>query len=284
MRRSDLTLTAACLLWGVSFVIVKDALDSATPLAFVAVRFGLAAAVLAPFAGLKGGWTKQELLAGALLALLLGAGFIAQTAGLVYTTPSRSAFIVGVSSVLAPPIALVTLRERARVTMLIALIVATFGIWLLTNPEAGGLNKGDLLTFVTAVAFGGQIVAISALAPRYSMPRLLWLEITGTAVLAGIAAPLAEAIRIDWSTGFVGALLFVTLGATVLALLLQLRAQREMSSARAAVIFCSETLFAAVTSWVVLGERMSLSQWIGGGLILGGMLVTAIPDSKKQAA
>lgn len=284
MRRSDLTLTAACLLWGVSFVIVKDALDSATPLAFVAVRFGLAAAVLAPFAGLKGGWTKQELLAGALLALLLGAGFIAQTAGLVYTTPSRSAFIVGVSSVLAPPIALVTLRERARATMLIALIVATFGIWLLTNPEAGGLNKGDLLTFVTAVAFGGQIVAISALAPRYSMPRLLWLEITGTAVLAGIASPLVEAIRIDWSTGFVRALLFVTLGATVLALLLQLRAQREMSSARAAVIFCSETLFAAVTSWVVLGERMSLSQWIGGGLILGGMLVTAIPDSKKQAA
>jgi drug/metabolite transporter (DMT)-like permease len=278
VRRADALLVAACFLWGVSFVIVKDALASATPLAFVAMRFGLAAVAFAPFAGLKGGFAPGELKAGALLALLLGAGFLAQTAGLVYTTPSRSAFIVGVSSILAPPIALLTLRERARPAMIVALVIATIGIWLLTNPDAGGLNKGDLLTFITAVAFGGQIVAISAIAPRFALVRLLWLQIAGTALLAALATPLVETVRVAWSPAFVAAVLFTALGATVAALFLQLRAQREMSSARAAVIFCSETLFAALTSWIVLGERMTAGQWLGGALILGGMLLTAVPE------
>lgn len=278
-RRADALLVLACLLWGVSFVIVKDALRYSTPLAFVALRFTLAAVVLAPFARLGGGFSRAELLAGALLAVLLGTGFIAQTAGLVYTTPSRSAFIVGVSSVLAPPIALVAVRERARPVVLLALVIATLGIWLLTDPDAGGLNTGDLLTGITAVTFGGQIVAIATASRRHALMRLVWLETAGTALLAAVAAPLVEDVRVTWTTGFAGALLFTAVGATVVALLLQLRAQREMSSARAAVIFCSETLFAALTSWIVLGERLTAGQWLGGGLILAGMLATAIPES-----
>jgi drug/metabolite transporter (DMT)-like permease len=280
-RRADLTLLTACLLWGVSFVVVKDALVQSSPLAFVALRFGLAALALIPFARLATGFAAGELAAGALLALLLGAGFIAQTIGLVYTTPSRSAFIVAVSSVLAPPIALVTLRERPRAALLVALALAALGIWLLTNPEGGGLNRGDGITMITAVAFGGQIVAIAALARKYRAMRLVFLEIAGTAILAAIGALLFEDVRIEWSRGFVGALVFTAVGATMVALLLQMRSQREMSSARAAVIFCSETLFAALTAWLVLGETLTMAQWLGGGLILAGMLLVEFPRAAR---
>jgi drug/metabolite transporter (DMT)-like permease len=86
----DLLLIAACFLWGVSFVVVKDALAVATPLAFVTLRFGLAAVVLAPFARLRAPFTRGELGAGALLGVLLGAGFIAHTAGLVPPSPCAS--------------------------------------------------------------------------------------------------------------------------------------------------------------------------------------------------
>ena len=271
-RRADVTLIAACFLWGVSFVIVKDALMQSTPLAFLAMRFALATAAFAPFAGLGGGFSRAELGAGALLALLLGVGFIAQTVGLVYTTPSRSAFIVGVSSVLAPPIAMITLKERPRAMVIVALVLAAFGIWLLTNPDAGGLNRGDAVTLITAVSFGGQIVAVAALSSRHSVIRLLWLQMAGAAVLAAVGAPLFESVRVTWTAGLIGAVLFTALGATVLALFLQLRAQSQMSSSRAAVIFCSETLFAALTSWIVLGEKLTLTQWIGGALIIVGMV------------
>lgn len=282
-RRADALLLAACFLWGVSFVIVKGALDHSSPLAFVALRFALAAVIFAPFAGLSAPFSRQELAGGGLLALLLAAGFIAQAAGLVHTTPSRSAFLVAISSVLAPPIAILVLRERPRRAALVALLVAALGTWLLTAPQGGGgLNKGDALTLITAAAFGGQIVAITALARRHSAARLVWLEIVGTALLAGIAAPLVEDVHVRWTAGFVGALGFTAVGATVLALLWQLKAQREMTSTRAAVLFCSEALFAAGTSWIVTGERLAAAQWLGGGLILAGMIVAEWPVARSQ--
>lgn len=276
-RRADLLLLAACLMWGVSFVIVKDALQQASPLTFVALRFTLAAVLFAPFAALRTRFTREELLAGGGLAVLLAAGFIAQAAGLVHTTPSRSAFLVAISSVLAPPIAMVFARERPRLAALAALAVAASGMWLLTAPGGGGLNRGDLLTLITAVAFGGQIVAITVFSRRHELTRLLWLQIAGTALLAAAGAPLVEDVRVSWSWGFAAAVLFTAVGATVLALLWQLQAQRVMSSTRAAVIFCSEALFAAVTSWLIVGERLTGAQWLGGGLILAGMVVAELP-------
>ncbi len=281
-RRADALLLAACLMWGVSFVIVKGALDHASPLAFVALRFTVAALLFAPFANLGTRFTRAELGAGAVLAVLLSAGFIAQAAGLVHTTPSRSAFLVAISSVLAPPIARVFLRERPRLMAFVALGVAAIGMWLLTAPGGGGLNRGDMLTLITAVAFGGQIVAITALSRRHAATRLLWLQITGTALLAGVGAPLVEDVRVVWTTAFVAAVAFTAIGATVLALLWQLQAQRVMTSTRAAVLFCSEALFAAVTSWLVTGERLTAGQWLGGGLILVGMIVAEWPIARSK--
>jgi drug/metabolite transporter (DMT)-like permease len=280
-RRADLELIAACFLWGVSFVIVKDAISHSTPLTFMALRFALAAIVFAPFAGLRGGFTAAELRAGAVLSALLGVGFVMQAAGLVHTTPSRSAFIIAVSSILAPPIAVVVLRERPRLTVGIALALAALGTWLVTGPDSGGLNRGDMLTLVTAVAFGGQIVATTAFASRYPIKRLLWLEITGTALLAAVAAPFAEQIHVEWTASLLGALVFTAIGATVVALLLQLRAQQQMSSARAAVLFCTETLFATATAWLVMGEKLSATQWLGGLLVLTGLVVAEWPGRRK---
>jgi len=145
-------------------------------------------------------------------------------------------------------------------------------MWLLTAPGGGGLNRGDMLTLITAVAFGAQIVAITALSRRHAVTRLLWLQVTCTALLASVGAPLVEDVRVAWTGGFVAAVAFTAVGATVLALFWQLQAQRVMSSTRAAVLFCSEALFAAVTSWLVTGERLTAGQWLGGGLILVGMI------------
>lgn len=281
-RRADLLLLAACLMWGVSFVIVKGALEQASPLTFVALRFTLAAVLFAPFAALRTRFTREELLAGGVLAVLLAAGFIAQAAGLVHTTPSRSAFLVAISSVLAPPIAMIFARERPRLGALIAVAVAALGMWLLTAPGGGGLNRGDLLTLITAVAFGGQIVAITVFSRRHEPTRLLWLQIAGTALLAAAGAPFVEDMRVTWSWGFAAAVLFTAVGATVLALLWQLQAQRVMSSTRAAVLFCSEALFAAVTSWLFVGERLTGAQWAGGVLILAGMVVAELPDRARD--
>src|SRR5260221_10885406 len=113
-RQADLALLVATALWGTSFVAVKSALADATPFAFLTVRFGIAALALAPGTRLRPRPAGRELWGGALLGALVAVGFIAQTAGLVITTPSRSAFIVAVPSVLAPVITLAPLGLRPR--------------------------------------------------------------------------------------------------------------------------------------------------------------------------
>jgi drug/metabolite transporter (DMT)-like permease len=277
-RRADAALIFACLLWGISFVIVKRALDDATPLAFAALRFGIGAALLAPFAHLRHRFSRPELAAGLLLAGLLGFGFLFQTTGLVWTTPSRSAFIVAISSVLAPAMAAVALRERPGWPLVTAVFLAALGTYWLTAPDAGGLNRGDVLTLATAVLFGVQIVATTALSRRYDPLRLVWLQIAGTAVLGAAGAVLFERASIHWTREFVWSLAYTAVGPTVAALLLQMLAQRHMSSARAALLFCFETLFAAACSWLVIGERLSAEQWLGGGLILSGMVLAELPN------
>ncbi len=283
-RRADLTLALAALIWGVSFVVVKAGLAASTPLAFTALRFAIAALVLTPVARLGTPFTRGELRAGALLAGLLAIGFATQAVGLVSTTPARSAFLVASSSVLAPVVAFVALRQRPRGWVLAALGLAAVGMYLLTAPDAGGLNQGDLWTLATAVCFGGQIVAVAELSRRYDPARLVWMETVGTAAGATLSAAVFENVQLRWSPALLGALGYSAVLATALALLWQVRAQRHMSSARAALLFCLEPLFAALASWIWFGERLSLLQWGGGGLILAGMVLAELPGAQTQDA
>jgi drug/metabolite transporter (DMT)-like permease len=283
-RRADLLLITAAAVWGVSFVVVKEALTSASPLLFLAVRFTIATLVLAPFIDLRGGFSRAELRAGAILTALLASGFATQAYGLQYTTPARSAFIVAMSSVLAPFIALVLLRHRTGWMVVLALVIAGGGIYLLTAPDTGGLNRGDLWTLITAVVFGGHIVAVSEFSKRFDAQRLVWLQLPGTAIGSLIAALLLEHLRFEWSLTLVAALLFLAVMSTAVALVWQFRAQREMTSARASLIFCFEPVFAAVTSWLFWGEQFSLSQGLGAGLILGGMVLAVVGESRAEAA
>jgi drug/metabolite transporter (DMT)-like permease len=282
-RQADLALLLATFLWGTSFVAVKSALAYATPFAFITVRFGIAALALAPGTRFRPFPAGAELKGGLLLGTLVAVGFISQTAGLVITTPSRSAFIVAVSSILAPVIALALLGQRPSWLTAAALALAMFGIYLLTAPDAGGLNKGDLLTLICAACFGGQIVAVGALSRRYDARRLVFVQIAMTAVLGALAAGVLERPHIRWTPQFLGALGYTVAFASTICFLLQMRAQRDMSAGRAALIFCFEPLFAALTSWLVLGERLSLLQWLGGAFILLGLVVAELPLARRPA-
>ena len=269
-RRADLTLLLATAMWGTSFVAVKSGLAYATPLAFLAVRFGIAALLLAPgtrFTPLPRG---RELAGGLLLGALVAVGFVSVTFGLLVTTPSRSAFIVAISSVLAPVIGFVVLGQRPGWLAAAALALAGVGMYL--------------LTLVCALCFGGQIVAISELSRHGDARRLVWMQIASTALVSAVAAALFERPRIDWTPAFVAALAWTVVFASTLSFVLQATAQRHMSAARAALIFCFEPLFAAAASWLVVGERLSLTQWAGGALIVVGMALAEVPWSRQPSA
>ena len=281
-RGAAAVLLLATVAWGLSFVIVKQALAASTPLAFTALRFAIGAALLAPFAGWPRRVTRAELGAGALLGALLAVGFATQTIGLQYTTPARSAFVVASSSVLAPLLAAVTVRERPAKRLVVALAAAGGGIYLVTAPETGGLNRGDLWTLGTAAAFAAQIVAVASLSRHHAPARLAWLETASTALGVGGAMVFCESPHVHWAPGFALLLAYAALPATALALWWQLVAQRRLSTAKASLLLCLEPVVAALASWAWMGERLSVTQWVGGTLVVAGMLVAEPPTLRSR--
>jgi len=109
------------------------------------------------------------------------------------------------------------------------------------------------------------------------------LQLVGTTVGVTTAMALLERVRIVWSPALIGALIFTGVIATALALVLQMRAQRHMSSARASLLLCLEPVFAALTSWLYWGEELSLTQALGAVFVLGGMVLAILGEPRDLA-
>ena len=268
-----LWLIAVCFVWGLSFVAVKAALALTTPLALLAIRFGIAGA---PIAGTLRRASRADWIGGLVLGGLFWLGFVFQTLGLRYTTPARSAFITILSTPLVPLVQYLGFRTKPRPFILLAVALAVLGTWLLTSPGGGiGLNRGDLLTLWCALAFAGQIVAAGHFSRRMPATRLLALELGISAALSLAFLPVLETPRINLSPAFFGLMLF--LGAGGLATFYgQIRAQQVLSPTVTALVFCVEPVFASAASHVVFGEVLSLLQLGGAGLILCAVGVAAL--------
>lgn len=272
-RAAVLWLVAVCFVWGLSFVAVKATLAFATPLALLAMRFGLAGA---PIAGSLRRASRAEWVGGLMLGGLFWLGFVFQTIGLRYTTPARSAFITILSTPLVPLVQYAVFRTSPRPFVLLAVALAVLGTWLLTSPGGElGLNRGDLLTLWCALAFAGQIVAAGHFSRRMPATRLLAMELGISAVLSLAFLPLLEAPRVTFSPAFLGLIGFLGVGglATFYG---QLRAQQVLSPTVTALVFCIEPVFASLASNVVFGEVLSVVQLGGAGLILVAVAVAAV--------
>ena len=272
-RQAVGALVLVCLVWGVSFTVTKQALNYASPVVLLGVRFVLATAVVA---GQLRGLTRAELMGGLVLGVLFWAGFVFQTAGLEYTTPSRSAFITILSTPVVPVLHYLVYRTLPRWPTLAAIGLAVAGTWLLTSPGGGaGLNRGDLLTVGCAVLFAGQIVAAGHYAPRLPIGRLLALELGSSAVLSFATAPLLEVPRLDVGPVFVVLIAFLAFSG-LWSFRMQLRAQQVLTPTHTALVFTLEPVFASITSYLVLGERLGPVQLLGAALILGAVAAPAL--------
>jgi len=276
-RQAVVALVLVCLIWGVSFTVIKQALHYSSPLVLLAARFTLATAVIA---GSLRGLRRTEIGGGLALGVLFWAGFVLQTMGLQYTTPSRSAFLTILSTPLVPALQFLTHRTLPRGPTLGAIALAVAGTWLLTSPGGGGgLNRGDVLTIGCAILFTGQIVAAGHYAARIPIGRLLALELGSCALLSLLTAPVVEAPRLVPSPPFLAMLAFLAFTG-LWSFRTQLRAQQVLSPTHTALVFTLEPVFAAVTSFLVLGEQLGPTQLLGAALILAAVAAPALEGAE----
>jgi drug/metabolite transporter (DMT)-like permease len=275
-RRAILALWTTCLIWGSAFPLAKLALRDATPMAFTALRFLLATVLVAP--ALRRA-TREEWRAGAVLGGLLALGFATQTIGLQWTTASRSGFITALYIPFVPLIVFAVYRTLPERLAAIGLAVALGGLILLTHPSgfSGGVNPGDLLTLVCAIFFASHMVVTGAYARRFDVGRLMMTQIATAAVLTTLATPLLELPRVSPTPLLIAMVTFEAVLASVVAIRLQLAAQRVLSPTYAALVYTLEPVIASMTSLLILGDRLSPVQWMGGVLIITGSLLPELP-------
>jgi len=275
--RADLALLAVTAIWGFTFPAVQLALRDVRPVTFVASRFGLAAMVLALAfrrRALHVSWSALG--AGAALGLCLAAGSLLQTFGLTCTTASKSAFITALYVVIVPLVAIAVQRVRLRLSSLTAATLAAGGLYLITMPGAGGLNLGDMFTMGCALAFALHILIAESATPRHDPVSLTFWQVVTTAAVSGAAMVVLRQADFPVTAWSLTALLVTAVLATALAFGVQMWAQRETSATHAAVVFTGEPVFAALFSWLILGEVMRPAGMAGGALILGSMLLAQV--------
>lgn len=288
--RAYLLMLFVVAVWGSTFVLIKGALADASPAAFNAIRMTLAFALLAlTYRDAWRGLTRAHVVSGALVGLCLAAGYQFQTIGLVRTTPSKSAFITGLVVVLVPLLSLIPGlhppgARRPRWNAWLGAALAFTGILLLTTPAAqhsilpdfSSINLGDVLTFGCSIAFALHCIALAHVSPRIDFRRLALLQIGFCAAFMLVSLPFIERPRVHWTPMLVVAFLIAAALATAAAFSIQSWAQSILPSTHIALLLTMEPVFAWITSFVVLHERLGLRAASGAVLILVAIAMTEL--------
>lgn len=277
MKRStqaDIVFLTLATLWGSSFALAKGALVHVTPIFFVFLRFILAGAIWGALWGKKikknarpGTWPRGLALGG-----VLGGGFIFQTIGLELTDASMSGFITGLWVVMVPILVILLRRVMPKPTSIAGVVICTAGLWILTSPSGAGFNWGDLFTLLSAACFALHIVFVEMFTADHDTRVLTVIQAIGILAVTIPSIFIFETPSAEWNWALIwrGAALG-TMAALTLAL--QLHWQRFITATRAAVIITLETPLAAVFAFLFLGELLTGTAYLGGGLIFLGAVV-----------
>ena len=270
MRRPSLAYLAlggAAFLFGATFVVVKDAVTILPPIGFVGWRFLLGAAVLMAISRPRRKDTVRE---GIGAGLLLFAGYVFQTKGLVTTTASNSGLVTGLYVVFTPLLAAAARRRAPRLAVVAGACIAFAGLAVLTVTDGLRFGGGDAWTVACAVAFAGHIVYLSQIAHRHPVIALTGVQLAVAGVLGLAGSALLEDFALPGRDSLT-ALLVTGIAVSAGAFLLQVWSQTVIGPSRTALVLTLEPVFAAITGAVVLGERLGGRGIVGAALILGGI-------------
>jgi drug/metabolite transporter (DMT)-like permease len=287
---ADLVLMGVTLIWGSSFVVVRNALEDAPPLALLFWRF-LLAAVIALACVARRPRPRAAIRDGLVLGSILALGMSLQVVGQAETTASKAAFLTGLAVVLTPFVAVLRTRKTPTLENGIGITLASFGFLLLTLPAAGGpINRGDLFVGAGGVVFAFYGVELAERGGRHDALWLTAIQMSVTAavalalslalrlpVLASIPAAALEARPLPLRPGFFGSVVYLGSACTVLAFIGWTWSQGRMSAVHGAIILALEPVFAALFAAWLLHEQLGPRGFAGGALVLAGIFVSEVP-------
>ncbi|WP_300458064.1 DMT family transporter [Desulfobacula sp.] len=286
-QSATLGILLICFIWGVEFVLIRNAIAVLEPHSFNFIRFGIASlftGICMRHGNQRDGLNWRLIKRGCFLGILLYLGFTFQTFGLLYTSVSNCAFITSLSVVLVPIVAFFALGDRLRLTTIVGVGIATAGLYFLTVAGDVPFNFGDSLPFVGAAMFALHIVYTGKYSREHGALCLTLVQLITVSVLSLGSVLVSE----DWhrllDIGVVGdprvlfALFVASILGTSLAVMIQTLAQSHLSSTRVALVFSLEPVFASLAAFLVLKEQLPAAAGVGAVMILTGILLAELPS------
>ena len=291
--KAHVLLILITFIWGVTFVVIKNAIQDMPPLLFNCVRMLLAAvALVLIYVRHVPRISRATLLSALPCGLFLWAGYEFQTTGLKLTTPSKSGFVTGLSVALVPVFLAIFWRKRLKRWTWIGVFAALVGLYLLTVPASGdggailslqGINFGDVLTLGCAITFAFQIIFVGHATRKHAYEQVATLQAVICAILMAATLPFAGSLSALWSARVIWAILITGLLCTAAAFTVQAWAQQFTSPTYTALIFALEPVFAWITSLIVLHEHLGYRAGAGAVLILTGIIVAELKGGSDEA-
>ena len=300
-----LLLALAALIWGTAFVAQSVGMDYLGPCAFNGVRSLIGGLALLPVIWLfsrrgkssppepgekRGMFSRNRdlLLGGAACGVLLAAASLLQQAGMQYTTAGKAGFLTSLYIVIVPVLGIFWGRRAGRKVWL-AVVLALAGAWLLsvTGGEDGfRIEAGDLLVLGSAAFFSLHILVIDHFSPKVDGIKLSCAQFFVAGILSLCLAAFLERGEFRWE-GLLsawGPLLYTGVLSSGVGYTLQILGQKDMNPAVASLILSLESVFAAVSGWLLLAQPLSGRELLGCGLVFAGVVLAQLPGRRKDPA
>jgi len=268
--------------WGSTFLIIKLLVSGSihnAPFALLTARFVLATLLAVLVFRPSRLPNKIEIIGGIVIGIAAFCGYAFQTIGLVYTTPAKSGFITSLFVLIIPFLSRAWERVKIPFPVYIALVPAAIGLWAISGvgKSIANINPGDSITLLSAFSYAFQIVGIQIYTQRGDWKWLTIFQFAFIAVFSGICLALSGDRHIELGFYSLSGIVYLAAFASVLALGVQMFAQRFTTSARASLIYIAEPIFAALFAWIAGGQGMKTHELVGAGLIIVSMFVGRIP-------
>ena len=282
--RADLLLLSVAIAWGVTFLMVQDAINSTPVYAFLFFWFALAS-ILMFFIAYKflKQTNKKTILYGVILGVFLFSAFATQTFGLLYTKSSIVAFITGLNVICVPFLGYLLFKEHISKKVFMATIVAVIGLYLLTMSGSLTIEIGEFLTLICAILFALQIIFTGKFSKEVNVFLLVLFQLITVTILSLVFSLTLDNVTFDlnYDYTFFKAIIITAIFATVYAFLIQTYMQQFTTASKTAIIFAMEPVSASIYAFLAAGEVLSLVQITGAVLIILATLIAEIKFKKR---
>lgn len=286
------------LIWGGTFALIKSAFQDISPSLFLSLRFSLATLLLLPFIiKVLRNVNKQTIVAGSILGIFYFTGFAAQSVGLNLTTATKSGFITGTFVVFIPILQLIIEKRIPKWFNVLSVILVLLGLIMLSSKGenvieflsqlGSDFNLGDFLTLICALLFAFQVVYVDVFTKKYDYLPMVFIQLFITGLGGFILTALfsltgIEIIKFNFNNSLFFAIIYTSVFASILATIIQLKFQKNVSPTKAGIIFSIEPIFAAIFAYFLLNEKISNFGLIGCVLIFAGLIISEVLSVKNE--